>query len=156
MEGVCQVLDVNFYFVHQLAELLAVGKLYILVVEVEFEFEQGCEMQKLPLQFFELLTELAAHLAHCHLVCCLCRGRNQVGHSFCLTEVEFPVKKGTLCVFAWLCLMATELYESLHDGIHDEARAMARYFYGIFPRVAMWRAKKTQQNFVDDISFGIV
>ena len=52
-------------------------------------------------------------------------------------------------------MTATKLYESLHDGIHDEAGTMARYFDSVFTRVAMWSTEQAQQHFVDDVPIGI-
>ena len=107
------------YLIHQFGKLFSVRKLDILVVEVEFEFEQGGEMQELSLQVFEFLTELAAHLAHGHLVCCLSGGGNEVGHSFCLTEVELAVHEGSHGEFARLCLSSACPDERLQKVLHD-------------------------------------
>ena len=134
--------------VHQFGKLFPVRKLDILVVEVEFEFEQGGEMQELSLQVFEFLTELAAHLAHCHLVCCLSGGGNEVGHSFCLTEVELAVHEGSHGEFARLGLTCTSPDERLQQVLHDIGAAVTAYLCAVLARVGVGSSKDGNKSLV--------
>ena len=93
---------------------------------------------------------MSTELGECHVVGGSAIGSNEISYGFGLTEVELSVEKGTLGKFTRLCLLASELNETLDDSVHYETGAMAGDFDGIFTCVAVWGSEKAEEDFVNN------
>ena len=120
-----------------------------MVGEVEFEFEEGGELEELVAEDREFGGDAATKLIHGDLVGGTVGGCNEVGYGFGLGEVEFAVEVGTLGEFARVGLAATLLGEEGEDLLGNVGGAVERYFGGVFACVGVGRTEDGDKNVVD-------
>ena len=99
------------------SQLAAVGKLDILLGEVEFKFKEACEVEQLFPKLLEFLCIASTKLADSETMLCRCYGIDEVGDSFGLGEVETAIKEGALGEFSRLCQSCTFIDEGLQQRL---------------------------------------
>ena len=131
-ERVGEALDDALDFAGQVGEFLAVGKLYLLFAEVEFEFDERYEGEQLLAQAGELAAESATHLLDGQAVRGGRGGGDEVGHGFGLRQVELAVDEGAAGELAGGGQPAALAQQQGHDLLLYVDGAVARDFDGIF------------------------
>ena len=80
----------------------AVSELDIFLREVEFQFEEACEVEQLLSELLEFLSIATAELADGETVLSGCDGVDEVGDGFGLREVETSIEESPLGEFSGL------------------------------------------------------
>ena len=113
----------------------AVGKLYILLREVQFEFEERGKVKELLTQIFEDLRITTSQLTDGQTMLGGSYGVDKVGHSFGLREIETPDEESAAREFAGLGESGTVVDKSLQHRLLDIEGPVTGEFHGGFARV---------------------
>ncbi len=149
-EGVGQTHNLGIDLTGNVEQFRAIGKLNILLAEIEFEFEQRRKTEQLVVQSVELAADAALHLTEGKTMGGGILCRNEVGHGFGLTEVHTPIGKGTSRELATLCHAYTaEGGEDMEQFLLDICRTMAGDLDHVFARETMGRTIECHDDFVE-------
>ena len=119
-EGGRETGDFLLYVLSYAEEFRAVGKLQFLVVgEVEFEFEQGGEVEEAFAEVGEAVGDAAPHLLHGYPMLRGITGGYEVSHGLSLREVHLAVEEGALGELPGASQTAASLDEELQDALED-------------------------------------
>ena len=131
-------------------QLGTVGKLHILLTEVEFEFEERGDMKELLAQVGKTMAHDTSHLRHRHTMAGSVGGGDKVGHGFGLREVHLAIEESTLGELARACHLASFVQKELQNAVEDVARTMAGNFHAVLARIGMWGTEERDKHFVDN------
>ena len=149
-ERVAQAVDFRSDLLHRMAQGPAVGKFDILLREVEFQFEQGSQVQQTVAERLESRGVAAAHLVRGQGMCGPRRGGDQITDGLGLRQVEFPGQigpHGKLSGSGHASAGSSQQPQDLRD---DVGGAVAGNFHGIFARIGVRSPEDGGQHVVHD------
>ena len=149
-EAGSQLGDALVYVQGKVVQLGAVSKLEILVVgEVKLKLQQTRQLEQMVVKLFEFVAEMAPHLTQRQVMRRLIVGRNQVSHSFGLTQVHLIVEEGAHGELAMVSLTTSSLNERTDDAAGYISTAVAANLYPILPRIGVRRTPKTHHHVIN-------
>ena len=149
MKGIGKTGNHLFDVLRQFGKSGTVGKLHIFFTEIEFEFDEGNELQQLFPQGEEFPTESAPHLVHRQPVRGSRFGGDEVGDGFGLGEVEFAVCECAAGKFARHSAATAFLHQQGDKRPAYVEGAVAGYFDGVFAGERVGCTKERYDHLVE-------
>ena len=125
-ERVRQACDFSFDAVHHLPQACTVGELNVFFRKVEFEFEEGGQLQQFVAQRTQCRRISAPHLGRGHGVRSPGIGSDQIGDGFGLREVHPACEEGPNGKFARLRHTSAGAKQECDDFGDDVVRTVTR------------------------------
>lgn len=151
-EGVGERTERINYLIGQATQLVSVGKLQFLVVgEVEFEFEQRSQMKQAVAQIGYAAGHTTTQLTERQVFLGTRLRSYQVSHRLGSRQVHLTGEKGALGELARTSHTATGINQPSEHLLLDIETAVASYLHDIFSGIGMGGAKDGEQHLVEQL-----